>query len=476
MRTRSLAVVAAVAAGVLGLAGTAQARVAGPHPAAGKALKVQPATVAAGVATGVSVQNPCPTGTQPSSVTGMAAPNGTTTNVQAAVAEAPKSVKLDGVWPAPGKTSYTITVNCPGGQSGTGTVKVESAPLPADIDGVGADATGELTDQFSADYNSAHTSGHLYSWDAENPVSGVLGDTIPLKQGCSGGIARPNGSGAGISALTTENGTTSGHPCIDFARSSSPRSGSNPTTITFVTFAGDAVSYAIQPTSNAPGNLTTAQLTGIYNCTITNWNQVGGKSGKIAPFIPQPGSGLRSFFLAALGLTAPGACVSDDNGNLLESEGVNPVLNSNKPNVIVPYSVGKYLAERYHSAACFNTSCTPNSGGLICPSKAKKNLFGCNTRGTLVLGEINGTAPTVPWPLTDKTTTAKINTGFSASFVRFLYNVVDSPEFTIPASLQPLFSSTGWLCTNATAQKDITSYGFITLPAGTAPGDCGSLS
>ena len=476
MHKRSLAVVAAVATGVLGLAGTAQARTTGPHPAI--ALKVKPSTVAAGVATGVNVQSPCPKGILPSSVTGIPAPNGSTTDVQASIAKAPKPVKLNGVWPVPGPSSYTITVSCPGGQSGTGTVKVESAPLPTDITGVGSDATSPMTDQFSADFNAANTTGNgfLYSWDATNPVTGAIGDTIPVKQGCTG-IPRPNGGSSGVSALTTENGTTSGHPCIDFARTTSPRSPSNPTTITFVTFAADAVTYAVQPNSNAPAaGLTTADLTGIYNCTITNWKQVGGKSGTIAPFIPFSGSATRSFFLAAIGLSTPGSCVSDDNGTLVESEGTNPVLNTNKANVIVPYSVGKYLAERYHSAACFNTSCTPTGGGLVCTPKGQLNLFGCNTRGTLVLGVLNGTDPTVPWPLTSTTTTAKINTGFTPTFLRLLYNVVASPEFSIPAYLQPLFSSTGWLCTNATAKKDITNYGFLTLPAGTASGDCGSLS
>jgi len=480
MRKYSLAAAAAVSVSLLGLTGAAQAQTVAPHATITASLKVTPGTVAAGPATGVNIKSPCPNGTRPSAATGFPAPNGTTTDLQASLAEAPKPVRIYGVWPAPasGTRSYTVKITCPGGQSGSGSVKVAAAPAATDITGVGSDTLGTVMDQFSADWNgstSSGSTGRLYSFDAENPVTNALGDNIIPKQDC-GALPRPNGSGAGITAITTENGTTGGHPCLDFARSSSPRGASNPDSITFDALAEDAVTYATQSTTNAPKNLTTADLTGIYNCTITNWKQIGGKSGTIAPFIPQPGSGTRSFFLAAIDVTTPGSCVSDDNGNLEESEGTNPVLNTDKANVIVPYSVGKYLAQRYHSAACLVAACTPNSSGLICSVSGTKDLFGCNNRGTLILGELNGTDPTTPWPLTDSTTGATINPSFSPTFLRYLYEVFNSPEFTIPAYLQKYFSSTGWVCTSATAKADIKDYGFLVLPAGTAPGDCGSLS
>jgi ABC-type phosphate transport system substrate-binding protein len=453
-------------------------------------LTASPSTVAAGLNTGVSLTNPCPSGATPTSVTGFPAPNGSTTNLQAELAKAPAKIKLGGVWPAPGPTSYTVTVKCANGTTGNSTVTVTSAPAPADVTGVGSDTIQNVMDQFSADYNSTHTSGSLWSWDATNPITGAIGDSITVKQGCTA-IARPDGSSAGITALESSNGTTSGHPCIDFARSSRAR-GTDPNTVTFVTLAGDAVTYATQPKSNAPANLTTAQLQGIYNCTITNWNQVGGKSGTIAAFIPQSGSGTRSFFLTAIGLSAPGSCVSTSatvggaagaNANTLEeNEGVAPSLNGasgsgvTKANVIFPFSVGKYLAERYHSATCFNTSCTADSSGFKCTPKGSQNLFGCNTRGTMVLDEVNGTAPTTPYPLTNSTTKATINPGFTSTFERFLYEVVVSPQPSIPSYLQPYFSSTGYVCTNSTAKKDLTNYGFLVLPAGTAAGDCGALS
>jgi ABC-type phosphate transport system substrate-binding protein len=455
-------------------------------------LTATPSTVAAGLNTGVGLTNPCPSGVKPSSVTGFPAPDGSTTNLQAVLKAAPAKALLAGVWPAPGPTSYSVTVHCPAGQSGTSTVTVESAPAPAEVTGVGSDTIQSVMDQFSADYNGTHSSGHLWSWDATNPITRAIGDSITVKQGCTA-IARPNGSSAGITALESSNGTTSGHPCIDFARSSRAR-GTDPNTVTFVTLAGDAVTYATQPGSNAPGNLTTADLQGIYNCTITDWSQIPGSttSGPIAAFIPQSGSGTRSFFLSAIGLTAPGSCVSTSatvggaagaNANTLEeNEGVAPSLNGasgsgvTKANVIFPFSVGKYLAERYHSAKCFNTSCTANSSGFQCTPKGSQNLFGCNNHGTMVPNQINGTNPTTPWPLTSTTTKATINPTFTSAFQRFLYEVVVSPQPSIPSYLQPYFSSTGYVCTNSTAKKDLTNYGFLVLPPGTSPGQCGALS
>ena len=354
-------------------------------------------------------------------------------------------------------------------------------PGPTDVVGVGSDTTEFVFDQLSADYNATHTTGKLYSWDALNPSNGAQGDPIQLKSGSTGcNIPRPFGSGQGITALenTMKTGT---HPCVDFARSSRARASTDPATISFINLAGDAVTYATQPGSNAPTNLTTADLTGIYNCTITQWNQIPGNSGgstaTIAAMLPQSASGTRAFFLGALGLTAPGSCVSTSStvqgaaGNaantLEENEGVDPSLNTNKANVIFPFSVGKWIAERWHSASCGTvancfahpTSCTPN---------ATQNKFGCNTHGTMLLRSINGTAPT-----TGTGGQTVINSAFTATFSRLLYAVVNAPQGTVPANLAPYFGPKGFICTNSKAKNHLKKYGFLVLPNGSGPGHCG---
>jgi|SRR5215469_2538751 len=339
-------------------------------------------------------------------------------------------------------------------------------PKEGDVVGVGSDTIEFLFDQFSFDYNKTHTGTHLYSWDALNPKTGAMGDNIVTKSGCSS-TPRPDGSSAGITALDANAKTADGkHFCIDFARSSRPRASTDPAFgpggIAFVALAKDAVTWASNATTNAPANLSTAQLNAIYTCTDTNWNQVGGSNAPISAQLPQTGSGTRAFFLAAIGVATPGSCV---NSTAQENEGVDPALQG--PNVIFPFSVAKYIAEKFHSATCLNTSCTPNASGVTCTPKSGQNLFGCNTHGNMVLRNIDGTVPT-----TGTGTKTVINSSFSPSFIRTVFEVVRFSSSTanhIPSNLEKFFASStntvkGWVCTNSTAKTDIRNYGFLTTP------------
>src|SRR5258708_9549310 len=139
-------------------------------------------------------------------------------------------------------------------------------PKETDVVGVGSDTLEFLMDQLSFDFNKSHATGpRLYSWDALNPKTGLT-DMIKTKSGCAA-IPRPNGSGAGITTLKANTKTTDEkHFCVDYARSSRPRNGATDPPkakggIVFVALAKDAVTYATNSTTNAPANLTTAQLT-----------------------------------------------------------------------------------------------------------------------------------------------------------------------------------------------------------------------
>ena len=77
------------------------------------------------------------------------------------------------------------------------------------------------------------------------------------------------------------------------------------------------------------------------------------------------------------------AAASRDPAKFGKKCGVNPVLND--PDAIFPYSIGKYIAEKFHSTTCINSACTPDANGNVCNPVAGKNLFGCNTHGTMVL-------------------------------------------------------------------------------------------
>ncbi len=338
-------------------------------------------------------------------------------------------------------------------------------PKQTDIVGVGSDTSQNVVDQLMVDYNKSHSTGpRLYSWDALNPKTG-LDENIATKKSCAQ-ILRPNGSSAGVSALDFNTKSGDGkHFCIDFARSSRGRKSTDPAKgpggILFVALAKDAETYATNATTNAPANLTTAQLHAIYTCTATTWNQVGGSShATIDPQIPQIGSGTRAFWETAIGITdaTVGPCVGQ---TAEENEGVNPALQG--PNVIIGYSIGKFIAEKFHSANCFNKACT-TVNGKACKPTATQNRFGCDTHGTMVLHKINGLSPT-----TGTGTKTIINLKFAPNFVRTIFDVVrfaTTPDH-IPAYLDKIFGSKargGWACSNATAKNDLISYGFLPTP------------
>jgi len=342
------------------------------------------------------------------------------------------------------------------------------SPREVDIVSVGADTDEFLFDQLSVDYNASHKTGaKQYSWDATNPVTNAANDLIKAKFGCAKN-PRPDGASAGILAvkggplaLSSNLKTADGkHFCTDFTRSARGR---NPSTdpakskggIVFVLLAKDAITYttnAGKKGTNAPGNLSTAQLAAIYTCTDTKWSQVGGtSSATIQPFLPETGSGLRTSFLAAIGVGIPGACV---NSSVQQNEGTDPQL-LNNPNELVPYSVAKLLSQVFRSNPCKG-------------KKIKGKLrFGCDEHGTMKLNSINRTKPTVG-------TGAKqtINPRFSADFINPIYDVVRwaSTSDNIPSYLEPLFASArdkkhpGWVCTNKTATQDLINYGFLPTP------------
>jgi ABC-type phosphate transport system substrate-binding protein len=88
--------------------------------------------------------------------------------------------------------------------------------------------------------------------------------------------------------------------CISVARSSSgPRGGGggDRSTFQYFAYALDAVTWGTT-SPKAPATLTRQQITDVYDCNVTDWSQVGGSSGAIQRYFPQPGSGTRSFFIS----------------------------------------------------------------------------------------------------------------------------------------------------------------------------------
>jgi ABC-type phosphate transport system substrate-binding protein len=358
-------------------------------------------------------------------------------------------------------------------------------PRGSDVVGVGSDTIGYLLDQFSLDYDKSHpkAASLLYSWDATSPAGGKAGGLIVTKATCKA-VVRPDGSLAGISALTADATQPSDrfNHCVDYAGSSTAPSGTHRPCIVghicYIPLAGDAVTWASRAAASggtdAPASLTLTQLKNIYQCKVTNWAKVGGRPGPIKAFLPQTSSGTRAFWLAALGLVKPGRCVSDEGNTLQDNQGISPVLDSQE--AIVPYSVADYLAQVYRDARCARSSCT---GSPACKPTASENTFGCDEHGVLSINEIGLSKPTLPWPLPkSKCKPCTINPKFTQVFQRLVYIAVrraSTPDH-IPAYLEPFFGAKGgkkpgWVCSSPQAKVDIEEYGFLALGGPPTPSD-----
>lgn len=356
-----------------------------------------------------------------------------------------------------------------------------TTPAATDIVGVGSDTTTPLfagtnvppappatSGSLQPDFNATNPANKLWSWNATGTPT-----SITPKAGCAA-ITRPNGSSAGITALKAS--ITAGNTCIDFARSSRARNSGDGTGVSFVSLARDAITWSSPAGSGSPvpASLTVAQLTAIYNCTDTNWNQVGGANAPIVAVLPQSGSGTRNTFLADIGggvnnPLVPGACVvngSNSAGPIEENTGVSSTGFGDTaqfgtvaaPNVddIFPYSVGDYIAQGSNEGTYNGTAIGGHTGAD----------FG---HGPMALHNVAGVAPTTTSNTAPYSGATVINAAGGVPMQRLLFDVVRTGS-PLEASTG-LFGSSGFMCTNLTAKTDIASYGFLNLGA-----NCGSQS
>lgn len=315
-------------------------------------------------------------------------------------------------------------------------------PAETSVVGVGNDATEVLFDRLGTIYNLEHgPSSGLYSYWATGSSA------IVPKAGCRT-MTRPNGSSPGVLALLGRQVLPDGTPCVDFARSLSPRTPGAPSTVVWTPFALDAIGWAANADSNAPKSLTTADLRSIIECTATRWDQVGGTShDTIQVYLPAQGPGILTLLQHIAGVTQIGSCVGyaqQDMGDIPGVEG--------NPNAMVFYSVGKYISQVFDGIA--------------------------DVHGDLVLGQIEGASPLVFNPSSRR---MEINLGQVPGVTAY------SPDFLLPewlvleknsdGAVNPQISSMflgsgSWICTDPLARHAIQRFGFQLLP----PGQCGQPS
>ncbi|MFC4499776.1 MULTISPECIES: substrate-binding domain-containing protein [Streptomyces] len=286
--------------------------------------------------------------------------------------------------------------------------------------GVGSDTTQDVMNGLGDVITNANGKV-IASWDATGTTP------ITTKVNCS--IARPNGSSAGITALN--NDINAGTGCIDFARSSRGPADTSTNDLTFIPYAKDGVTYATDLGSTVPTNLTKTQLASIYtNCTYTD---ASGNVITVAPLLPQTGSGTRTFWLSAIGLTDSqvGSCVTqgvqEHNGEAITAA-----------NQLMPYSIAQWIAQG-------------------------KGITGVdNRRGESRLRSINSLAPT-----TGSGTALALNLNFDAGFLRNVYNVVPTGKLSNAVIADTFVGAASKVCSNSAT---ITNYGFGALT------DCGATT
>ncbi|HEY0246795.1 MAG TPA: hypothetical protein VGC45_00915 [Gryllotalpicola sp.] len=262
---------------------------------------------------------------------------------------------------------------------------------PTDYVAAGSDTIQSLYDGFANGYfDDTHTfvagvpdqAGHkLLSFDAFGS------STIQTK--VNGPVFnRPGGSGAGRQALSlsydsaltdktlqqTDDAHHSLERAVDIARSSGQppanlritevnpvnvddatanQIGGTNDNLTYVPLARDAVDVAIGSEVSGLTDITSEQLKAIYNCQDTDDVTIdagaheatisfGLSSVTVHIQLPQPNSGTRQFFMAALGANtnAPGACI-DTNPTLQENNAAE--LDSHG---IIPFSAAQYIAQK----------------------------------------------------------------------------------------------------------------------------------
>ncbi|MEV8512359.1 hypothetical protein [Dactylosporangium sp. NPDC051484] len=377
-------------------------------------------------------------------------------------------------------------------------------PTGASYCGVGSDTTQDVIQKLAATLDSGSPNFKKFeSWNATGSTS--ITTNCPPPSGTGTSFLRPDGSSAGIAALLlSQRPNSSGTPSpagtqacpstpaqvasycskaaslgqntptlsgnqVTFARSSRGPAVAG-SALTFIPFGTDAVDYAVKSGGGLDqsfaaggtfaGGLSTTQLQNIYKCdpsfrTVT----AGGVTYTIQPYVPQAGSGTRSFFLGLVGITEAdvnkvGGCVRDtkvDTGaSIQEHDGnvlTDPTVGATRYTEIAPISIAQNIAQTNHTVT-----------GVT------------DRRGNSKLGTLNGAAPT-----SGSGGTLAINSTFvstNPTFTRPVYNVFPtwkvSGTFADPDLVKLFVNNSSKVCSSSFT---IGQYGFLTSPS-----TCGSIT
>jgi phosphate transport system substrate-binding protein len=205
----------------------------------------------------------------------------------------------------------------------------------------------------------------------------------------------PASAGQGKNALKDPTNLANG--CIDIARSSSGPAVGEPAGFRYFGFAKDAMTWAAFAGGKAPASLTKSQIKGIYDCTYTDWSEVGGKPGKIVRYFTQPGSGAGQLFRTNIldgfdPTTVSSASCPAVVG--IQQSHANLVAVADRPYAILPYTTSGWIAQANGVSPNFRAGviAKPITIGGVPVSTISGPKFGKYTPNTAVYG---GTFPGV---------------------------------------------------------------------------------
>ena len=363
--------------------------------------------------------------------------------------------------------------------------------------GVGSDTIQDIANAFAGTTNNSFytpiksTNGtQIISFDANIPA-GVADTCVTTKLG-GPTFTRPNGSGAGRKALYAASGLSTvgwtgvaigGVPTcatavdisgqVDFARSSAgPASGDVGTSLTYIPFARDGVSFAYYRAAGSPvTSLTRAQLTQLFT---TGPQTIGGV--RIVPCGIQTSSGTFGFWNTVTTASTSQENTATAECNALSVTGTNTTGRAQEND-------GSQLVARGNALAAIPAKANDqviigfSAGSWISQANGAAN----NTLSTALMGSItdNGSGTNLGNPVTGS---AAPNYGASSSFYadstfgRNVYIVLPTTVATGAgnAQIKSLFVSTTNTANDAKICLEtatITKFGFLPIPA-----SCGSTA
>jgi hypothetical protein len=220
--------------------------------------------------------------------------------------------------------------------------------------------------------------------------------------------------------------------------------------LTFIPFARDAVTFAVSAASDFPRDIALGAasqdalspapftLRNIYRGAVTSYSDSDFNQVTIRPIIPQSGSGTRSFWLSALGLTEAAIVgkPTTDLGNTAQEHDGSSVT---RVGDIMPFSIAQFIAQGNYRTL-----------STIIPER----------RGNVELGRVGTVKPL----LATAGGGVELNAAFPIN--RLVFNVVQTSRLStgaVPADVLLRSTFVGTSSTVCSATTTIRQYGFAPI-------------